>query len=69
VKRLPVATFVCAAAAFALLMPVSASTQEIEPGAYWPIPNGLNIITVIDNFNWGDVAFDPSGTSLHAHPI
>ena len=59
-KRLPVATFVCAAAAFALLMPLSASAQELEPGAYWPIPDGLNIITVIDNFNWGDVAFDPS---------
>jgi hypothetical protein len=43
-----------------LLMPVCASAQELEPGAYWPIPKGLNIITVIDNFNWGDVAFDPS---------
>ncbi len=42
------------------LMPVQASAQELEPGAYWPLPKGLNIITVIDSFNFGDVAFDPS---------
>jgi hypothetical protein len=60
VKRLPVAAFVCASAALALLMPVPASAQELDPGAYWPIPKGLNILTVVDNFNWGDVAFDPS---------
>ena len=41
-------------------MPVSASAQELEPGAYWPIPTRLNILTVANNFNWGDVAFDPS---------
>lgn len=51
---------VCAAAVLALLMPVSASAQELEPGAYWPLPEGLNIFTVVNNFNWGDVAFDPS---------
>ena len=43
-----------------LALPVYASAQELEPGAYWPIPRGLNIITVVNNFNWGDVAFDPS---------
>ena len=43
-----------------LLMPVPASAQELEPGAYWPIPTGLNIVTAINSFNWGDVAFDPS---------
>jgi hypothetical protein len=43
-----------------LLMPVRASAQELEPGAYWPIPRGLNIITVVNTFNWGDLAFDPS---------
>ena len=32
--------------------------QELEPGAYWPIPTGLNIVTVVNNINWGDVAFD-----------
>jgi Putative MetA-pathway of phenol degradation len=41
-------------------MPSCASAQELEPGAYWPIPTGLNIVTVINSFNWGDVAFDPS---------
>ncbi len=51
----------CAAAALALLlMPVSASAQELEPGAYWPLPKGLNIFTVVDSFNFGDVAFDPA---------
>ena len=43
-----------------LLMPVSASAQELEPGAYWPIPKGLNIVTVVNSFNWGDLAFDPA---------
>ena len=41
-------------------MPVYASARELEPGAYWPIPAGLNIVTVANNFNWGDLAFDPS---------
>ena len=41
-------------------MPVSASAQELEPGAYWPLPRGLNIFTVVDSFNFGDVAFDPA---------
>ena len=43
-----------------LLMPASAGAQELEPGAYWPIPKGLNIATVVNNINWGDLAFDPS---------
>ena len=46
--------------AFVLLMPVSASAQELEPGAYWPIPRSLNIVSVINSFNFGDLAFDPS---------
>ena len=37
-----------------------ALAQELEPGAYWPIPTGLNIVTVVNSFNWGDVAFDPA---------
>jgi hypothetical protein len=37
-----------------------ASAQELEPGAYWPIPKGLNIVTAVNNINWGDVAFDPA---------
>ena len=56
-----VRSLLCAAAALALLlMPGSASAQELEPGAYWPIPNGLNILTIVNSFNFGDVAFDPS---------
>ena len=48
-------------AAFVLLMwPVLASAQELEPGAYWPLPRGVNIVTGVGGFNWGDVAFDPS---------
>jgi hypothetical protein len=43
-----------------LLSPASASAQELEPGAYWPLPRGFNIITVVDSFNAGDVAFEPS---------
>ena len=60
-KQLMVATFPCAAATLALLsMPVCASAQELEPGAYWPIPTGLMIVTLVNSFNWGDLAFDPS---------
>ena len=43
-----------------LLFPVCAAAQELEPGAYWPIPVGLNIATVVNSFNTGDLAFDPS---------
>ena len=43
-----------------LLLPVCASAQELTPGAYWPLPGGINILTFVNNFSWGDVAFDPS---------
>ena len=57
--RLPAS--VCAWAVLGLLgLPVAGSAQELEPGAYWPLPVGLNIVTVVDNLTWGDVAFDPS---------
>ncbi len=50
---------VCAAVAFAfLLVPLNSGAQELEPGAYWPLPAGLNILTAVNSFNWGDVAFD-----------
>ena len=52
---------VCAAAVCALLMlPARAPAQELEPGAYWPIPTGFNIVTIANSFNFGDLAFDPS---------
>jgi len=38
----------------------AAFAQELEPGVYWPLPIGLNILTAANNFNWGDVTFDPS---------
>jgi len=52
----------CAVAAvFAVLLAAhSVSAQELEPGAYWPLPAGLNIATVVNSSNWGDVAFDPA---------
>ncbi len=49
-----------AASLVLLLVPAGASAQELEPGAYWPIPKGLNIVTAVNSINWGDLAFDPS---------
>jgi len=40
--------------------PVSATAQELDPGAYWPIPKSTSIATLANNFNWGDLAFDPA---------
>lgn len=54
-------SFSRAAAALALLLtPVCTAAQELEPGAYWPIPRGLNIVTAVNSFNFGDLAFDPA---------
>lgn len=47
--------------ALVLLATNPAAAQELEPGAYWPIPAGLNIATFVYNFNVGDVALDQSG--------
>jgi hypothetical protein len=49
-----------AAVVAVLILPVCGSAQELTPGAYWPLPGGINIFTVVNSFNWGDVAFDPS---------
>jgi hypothetical protein len=43
-----------------LLIPVRGLAQELEPGAYWPIPKGLNVATAVVSVNRGDVTFDPS---------
>lgn len=60
--------FLRAAGAVALLLiPAHASAQELEPGAYWAIPSRLNIVTVVNNFNWGDVAFEPAAPIDEAH--
>ena len=58
-----------AVASVLLLAPACASAQELEPGAYWPLPNGLNIITVVNGLNWGDVAFDPAAPIDQANAI
>jgi len=42
------------------MTPACAAAQELEPGAYWPLPTGLHIVTVVNSVNWGDLAFDPS---------
>jgi hypothetical protein len=43
-----------------VLAPLSSAAQELEPGAYWPIPTGLNIVSLVNSLNFGDVAFDPA---------
>jgi len=48
------------AAVALMLVPVGAAAQELEPGAFWPLPVGLNIVTAVNSFNIGDVAFEPS---------
>jgi hypothetical protein len=42
------------------MLPLCAAAQELEPGAYWPLPTRLHIVTVVNSVNWGDLAFDPS---------
>jgi hypothetical protein len=48
------------AASVFLMLPALVSAQELEPGAYWPLPRGLNVVTAVAGANWGDVTFDPS---------
>jgi hypothetical protein len=50
-----------AAIASALVLSPPAAAQELEPGAYWPIPVGIRVVTIVNSFNAGDLAFDPSG--------
>ena len=37
-----------------------ADAQDLIPGAYTPLPAGINVVTLIATFNDGDIAFDPS---------
>jgi hypothetical protein len=60
---------VIAAGLALVLLPVSASAQELEPGAYWPLPKGLNIMTALNNINWGDVTFEPAAPVEDASAI
>lgn len=43
-----------------LLMAATTAAQELEPAAYWPLPTGLNVFTVANAYNWGDLAFEPA---------
>ena len=57
----PFSNVVCLIGVMVLLVsPAPLAAQELEPGAYWPIPRGVNIVTAIGGINWGDVAFEPS---------
>ena len=67
VKLLPPFIHRIAAGLALLLLPVCASAQELTPGAYWPLPGGINILTFVDSFNWGDIAFEPSVPVDDAH--
>ena len=49
------------------LLPVCAAAQELTPGAYWPVPAGINIMTFVNAYNWGDVTFDPALPVDDAH--
>jgi hypothetical protein len=37
-----------------------ARAQDLVPGAYTPVPAGINVLTISTVFTDGDVAFDPS---------
>ena len=49
-----------------VLQPLRASAQELTPGAYWPLPTGINVLTFVNSFNRGDVTFDPALTAEDA---
>src|SRR5262245_41156499 len=49
------------------LLPVCVSAQELTPGAYWPLPVRINIVTFVSSFNWGDVTFDPALPAEESH--
>lgn len=56
----PAVTRLVLATVTLLLWPQVGPAQELEPGAYWPLPRGLNIVTVVEGVSWGDVNFDPA---------
>ncbi len=58
---------IAAGLALLLLLAARTSAQELTPGAYWPLPGGLNILSVVNSTNWGDVTFDPSLPVEDAH--
>src|SRR5262245_52486422 len=42
------------------LFPAFSQAQELDPGAYWALPNRLNIVTGVASVSFGDVNFDQS---------
>jgi hypothetical protein len=38
----------------------AAAAQHLVPGAYTPAPVGVNVVSIVANFNVGDVSFDPA---------
>ena len=42
------------------LVPMYVSAQELTPGAYWPLPVRINVLTIVNTLSWGEVAFDPA---------
>jgi Putative MetA-pathway of phenol degradation len=47
--------------ALALAPASSPLAQELEPGAYTPVPVGINLVILSNTISHGDMAFDPSG--------
>jgi hypothetical protein len=51
-----------ALAAIVMLLCVAgaAGAQELDPGAYWALPTGLNVVSTIAQVSTGEVNFDPA---------
>ena len=74
----PFSIVVCLMGAVVLLVsPAPGRAQELEPGAYWPIPKGFNIVTAIGGLIVGGVGLymtshergrgtGPTGRTPHA---
>lgn len=44
----------------AVLLAGSAAAQELTPRAYWPTPDGTNVLAVAYQYTTGDIVTDPS---------
>jgi len=50
-----------------LLLPMTARTQDLTPGAYTPAPVGVNVVTIVGSVSNGDMNFDPSLAVTNGH--
>src|SRR4029453_13191483 len=50
----------CQVLALVLSSGAVATAQDLVPGAYTPVPVGINVLNVAMVFNGGDIRFDPS---------